>query len=247
MFFRRVMATCSILGFAASCANGGSSADPMVDRCAEAAAALEECSGEVPPDFLDACEHDQSEETLAVIDQLVDSSCAEADTDAKEDGLLEAAFAQVCAPVVGAAFLVNRLRSPASVPLPQGDRDKLRRFFGNMVDKVKVSWGAQLADEWKILGFKVQFQFDVLAQTFHTEIFYDDAYTGDPFQLSVLAHEMTHTRQAEQRGGLPGFANEYCRAFWRSGFSYEENALEKEAQMVEQQVASCLMFGSGCP
>ena len=205
--------------------------DNLKERCAEAASALHSCVGSVPEGFGESCEAQPSEETFALIDELVDSGCAEPE-DEKADGLFETVFAAQCAPVVGAALLVTEVRSGGPTRLTSRDRNTLRNFFGDIVDGVYFYWNAKIVDEWDLGVVDIQFSFDVAAQTFGNKIFIDDRYRpGDPDQLALLALEMQHVRQARREGGFfPGFAAEYCKAFWRSGFDYQTNQLEVEAR-----------------
>jgi hypothetical protein len=203
----------------------------LQERCAQAAQALQSCVGSVPEGFLQACEVDTEGETFALIDQLVDSECIDSDH-AKADGLFETAFAAQCAPVVGAALVVTDARTGGYTRLNSSDRRTLRNFFGDIVYDVKFYFNAKIVDEWDLGFTNVQFAFDVAAQTFGDKIFIDDRYRpGDADQLALLAHEMQHVRQARRAGGFfPGFAYDYCKAFWNSDFDYRSNTLEREAR-----------------
>jgi len=219
--------------------------DNIESQCAEAAARLEGCLGAAPEGFEEACRHDPSPETLEIVDELVGSECTE-DMSERAD-LGESAFIFVCKPALGAAFLVTRARNDEGEPIALEDADTLRPYFGDVVDTAVVYWNALIIDEWTIFGKHIQFSFDVLAQTFAQHIFYDDTYQpGNHRQLAVVGHELTHTEQAARFGGLSGFAREYCRAFYQSGFSYENNALEIEAEEREQEVRNCLLNQVGC-
>jgi hypothetical protein len=45
--------------------------------------------------------------------------------------------------------------------------------------------------------------------------------------------------QAQRLGGLIGFTGEYCRGFYESGFSYDDNALEVEARARAARIMHC--------
>jgi hypothetical protein len=204
-------------------------------RCDEAAAALASCHGIDASAFSQACNAAPAEEANALVDEVLGQSCPAAD--GKADGLGEWAFIEACLPVMMSASLVNQVRNPSSAPL--GDRVKatLRPYFGGLVDKVRVHWNATLPDDWPLLHVKDAFM-DVGAQTFGTQIF--TAYANTAGSTRMLAHELTHARQAERFGGAPGFYREYCRGFYRSGLSYDRNPLEIEAYAEEARIAAAL-------
>src|SRR5687767_7254274 len=104
------------------------------DRCAEAAAALERCAGKVPEGFLAECDDGTDADTRDILDALIASPCEDTGLGSKADGLLESAFVGACLPVIASAFVVIRGRSGGGDPLPDGARDKLRPFFGGVVD-----------------------------------------------------------------------------------------------------------------
>ena len=237
-----------------ACATDGAH-DDHDERCAQAAAQLEECASGVAGDFLAACRESPGDDTDEIVDQILASDCDGGEaarsvdgSGGKEDGFLEAAFATACSPVIGAALVINRARGGAPVWMDWDTRWALRPFFGTLVDDVQIVWNASLTDKWSILGFNVQLGFDVAAQTFGNEVFVaDGVHPGDLGQQLLLAHELTHSRQAAQRGGTGPFFEEYCRAYYRSGFDYTSNALEVEARDVAAGVSSCPVWGSGCP
>jgi hypothetical protein len=219
-------------------------------RCEEAAAAVANCTGAVPDDFVEACEQAPDGEADALVDSMLEATCdGAAAGGGKADGLAEGAFVEACRTAVGAAYLINRVRSPAAVPLAPDLREQLRFAYGSLVDTVGVSWSSTMVDKWKIGRFDVNLGFDVEAQTFGNHIFIaEDAYRPDYWpQLSMIVHELEHARQARDRGGPIGFADAYCRAFWASNFSYENNALEEEARAAELRIQQCLAFGCESP
>jgi hypothetical protein len=236
---------------ACACASAGGDVDG--DRCAEAAAHLDQCASGGGEEFLEACQQDPNEEGFAIVDEILASECDGADAaraaaGGKEDGFAEAVFVAACSPVVGAALLINRARSGEPVPMEPDTRDQLRGFFGNLVDRAQIRWDARLPDEWTILGFNVQLGFDVSAQAFGDEIFVAGSHRpSDLDQLVLLGHELAHSRQSAEFGDLAGFRREYCRAYFQSGFDYRSNRFESDARAVARDVRACLAQGAGCP
>lgn len=231
----------ALSGTLLSCATDGRS------RCQQAADALSECTGSVPEGFVEACEADTDADTAAFTDSLLEASCdGNAAIGGKEDGHGEALFVTACSALVGAAYVSNRVRSPTPVALTRALKDALRPEFGALVDDIRVSWNAKLVDEWDIGSLRVVLGFDVGAQTFGNTIFMSHAYdaTNPRLRIVTLAHELTHARQAQQRGGVLGFARAYCRAFWDASYSYRENALEQEAYALANGMAKCLRSGA---
>jgi len=195
-------------------------------HCADVAAALASCHGIDAEAFRTACEQAPPDEVAALItDDALAQSCPAADG-GKADGLGEQAFLFACRPVLLAGYLVDRMRNPSSEPLDAASRATLRPYFGATVDAIRVHWNSLLVDDWPVLHIENAFM-DVGAQTFGAQIFASDASSRD--RMHTLAHELTHAKQAERLGGVGAFAGEYCRAFYRSGFSYDGNALEVEA------------------
>lgn len=242
----RASIACAVLF--AGCAAGSvdqTTEDNIESQCSEAVDRLTECLGSVPEGFEDACAHDPSPDTLAIVDELLAAECPE---DSDRADLFEDGFALLCKPGVIAAYLVTRARNGDGEPIVAEDAESLRPFFGDLVDTTVVHWDALIIDEWHIGSKTIQFPFNVLAQTFAGHIYYDDSVRpGDISQVAVLGHELAHTEQAERLGGLGGFAEEYCREFYRSDFSYENNALEIEAEEREDEVFDCLLDESRCP
>jgi hypothetical protein len=210
--------------------------DNLEERCAEAASALRSCVGSVPEGFRESCQTDPDEETFALIDELVDSGCAEP-VNEKADGIFETLFASQCAPAVGAASVVTDGRNNTYTRLNSSDRRALRSFFGSSVDDVRFFFNANIIDEWDLGFTDIQFAFDIAAQTFGNKIYIEDRYRpGDPDQLALLAHELQHTKQSLREGGFfPGFAVAYCQGFYRSDFEYRSHELEVEARRAAQR------------
>lgn len=115
-------------------------------------------------------------------------------------------------------------------------RSLLRPDFGDIVDDVRLVFGANLA-ELNILG--QQIGTNAAAQTFGDTLYFEDAYSAnDSDQLELLAHELIHTQQYRKAGSsLWEFGKRYFREYYRAGLSYDENAMEEEAD----EFAACFI------
>jgi len=207
-------------------------------RCDEAAEALATCHGIDASAFLDACHAASADEANALADDVLAQSCPSAD--GKADGLGEWAFIEACRPLLASAYLVNKVRNPISAPLVDPLKTTLRPYFGGAVDQIRVHWTATLLDDWPLLHIQNAFM-DIGAQTFGPQIFAASSSGAAPIRM--LAHEMTHVKQAERVGGVAAFYTEYCRGFYRAGFSYHRNPLEVEAYAEEARITRCVTTG----
>jgi len=89
-------------------------------------------------------------------------------------------------------------------------------------------------DEWSAGGMRVNLgQSD--AQTYCNRIYFNDPKSDDTSQLSLVAHELIHSKQCEQLGGAGKFGYHYFKEYKRANQSYENNKLEKEAFAFENQ------------
>jgi len=65
-----------------------------------------------------------------------------------------------------------------------------------------VIYDAKLMDDWLYAGFKVDIGQEPIAQTYCKRIYVNDPYKpGDYGQITLLAHELIHSRQCEQFNG----------------------------------------------
>jgi hypothetical protein len=105
----------------------------------------------------------------------------------------------------------------------------LRPIFGNLVDHVLVTYRARLWEEVKLFGITIGTSSS--AQTFGHRVYVRAEYRhGDKWQLFLLAHELVHARQYEQADrSLVRFGNRYFRGYYRAGFDYATNVMEREA------------------
>jgi len=224
----------------------GCAAEPIeTSPCEEASATLERCTGQVPEGFAAACASDPDQVASAVLAEQDATSCT--DADGKADGIAKTEFVGSCTALVNAAYWIVWLNSPTSKPLPAAAREKLRPWYGDLVDTVRVSWNSGLLTHWRVFGREVILEDDTAAQTFGNEIFIRESPTYSNAQLALIGHELDHAAQYRARGSVTGFARAYCSAFFDSGFSYRQNALEVEAYDRQYAIRQCLDRGIGCP
>ncbi len=116
----------------------------------------------------------------------------------------------------------------------------LRPWFGDLVDKVMVTWGASLNREIRVGGQTVAVASD--AQTFgHNIYFRERRKTGDSMQMISLAHELLHAWQYQQIGeSMKKFCRAYMDGYFRAGMDYYKNPLEKVAYDFEIKFAHWL-------
>lgn len=144
------------------------------------------------------------------------------------DAAAENAFAAEGAIIYPAAAITieanNLLLGKNFTHLDSKRKGLLRKDFGNLVDNVEIMYEAWLYQFEKITV-------DPSAQTFGNKIYIEDRYRpGDEQQLMLLAHEMFHSQQCKELGGLTQFGREYFRQYFRAGLSYTNNFMEYEAR-----------------
>ena len=118
------------------------------------------------------------------------------------------------------------------------EKKYLAPYFGRHInlDRVSVFWGANLNGEMKILGKTIWVASG--AQTFGYRVFFRERHDpGNTRQLIDLAHELSHTIQHEQLGGLTAFCKKYMNGYFNAGWSYENNSLERDAYNNEYKFA----------
>jgi hypothetical protein len=130
-----------------------------------------------------------------------------------------------------------RANNGSSRGLDETQKQYLRSYFGNLLDRIAVIYNANLVDEWSAGGHKIRVsEVESAAQTYCNRIYVDDPYKpNDIGQLKLLAHELTHSKQCEQLGGAGKFGFHYFREYKRAGQNYENNKLEREAYAFEEQ------------
>lgn len=129
-------------------------------------------------------------------------------------------------------------RENISIPgetIPSQYRSPLSYFFGSLVDRIRIHWGAQLLN---VLG-KEPLVIDLRdpdkpidAQTFadrylpivHVYIAWRRGERSADEEISLIMHEMVHANQYEQRGvgeaALRAFGRDYFTGFWTKVLTY---------------------------
>jgi hypothetical protein len=143
----------------------------------------------------------------------------------------ETAFANAgAAAYIAGAEAIAALNQSMLLPqkLDNDRKELLRADFGDLVDEVRLRYGAQLI-ELTILGRRVGTNPD--GQTFGDRIYLaEDFRAGDDDQLELIAHELVHSKQWKQAGSsLWEFGKRYFREYYRAGFDYDHNIMEEEA------------------
>lgn len=156
--------------------------------------------------------------------------------------ITEGAWGEAGAVAYQAAAQWMRANNGVSQWLDETQKRYLRPYFGGLVDRVVVIYNAKLMDDWLNAGFKIDIvPGESAAQTYCERIYVDGPYKpGDSGQITLLAHELIHSRQCEQFGGAGKFGYYYFREFNRADQSYESNKLEMEANDFERQFAGWL-------
>lgn len=110
-------------------------------------------------------------------------------------------------------------------------KSKLRPLFGSLVDRVSVSYGCQMMEEWKVGPWTVRFGTPSGGQTFGPRIYVKNPYRKRNLsQIRLLAHELVHSKQYERYGKtLSNFGYHYFKQYYLAGRSYRQNKLEREA------------------
>ena len=111
-------------------------------------------------------------------------------------------------------------------------KDRLRPYFGNLVDRVAIKYGATTLDNWRIGGTRISIPSD--GQTFCNNIYLTKRHRGeDKDLLALIAHEMVHSQQCERLGGASNFGYNYFKYYKRANQNYRNNKLEVEAYDIE--------------
>jgi Domain of unknown function (DUF4157) len=154
----------------------------------------------------------------------------------------------------GATFLpiaaqIMAVRNADGIALDQTQKNYLRPMFGSLVDRVRVVYQAQLLDRWTRDGQETHIgNVNSLAQTYCDRIYIRPDYEpGKTDGLILLAHEMTHSQQCQQAGGISEFGKRYFQGYVQGGQIYEQNPLEKSALAIEEKFTRQLCNKINCP
>ena len=159
------------------------------------------------------------------------------------------AWNETGATVLPLAAQIMEMRNPQGVQLDKAQKGYLRPMFGNLVDRVTVVYRAQLLDRWSQGGKETHIGgVDSSAQTYCDRIYIRAAYkSGDTDRLVLLAHELTHSQQCHQAGGIGKFGERYFQGYYQAGQTYQNNPLEKSARAIEKKFTRQLCETIGCP
>jgi len=144
--------------------------------------------------------------------------------------------------ISAAKFMERDNTLPFSL-LDNRQKTLLRPEFGSLVDRVRIKYGADMLDRWGSGNFQISQGSD--GQTFCNVIYIKNAYRkGDDYQVILLGHELQHSRQCEELGGMSNFGYHYFKQFKKAGQSYENNLLERQANEVESRVKNFVLAAS---
>lgn len=120
-------------------------------------------------------------------------------------------------------------------PLNDLQKRHLRPHFGDLVDRVRVKYGATLLDNWRTpLGTISE---PSGGQTFCNDIYITQRFRpNDADLMELIAHEMVHSQQCERLGGLANFGYEYFKGYKNANQSYRNNPMEEEAYQFDASI-----------
>lgn len=130
-----------------------------------------------------------------------------------------------------AAAKIMRERNPGTAkPLSSAHKRLLARRYGNIVDSVRVVYGAKMMEKWCAVGECVKIGgTESAAQTYGNMVYIrDQERPVDLNQFLLLAHELKHVQQ--QKGRLDTFGYDYFKAYKEAGQNYANNRMEQEAE-----------------
>jgi hypothetical protein len=161
----------------------------------------------------------------------------------------ELAWSETGATVLPLAAQIMEIRNPQGIPLNEAQKGYLRPLFGNLVDRVRIVYNAQLLDRWSQGGKETHIGgVDSSAQTYCDRVYIRAGYRpNDTDRLVLLAHELTHAQQCDRAGGIVRFGESYFKGYYRGGQTYQDNPLEKSARAMEEKFTRQLCDTIGCP
>ncbi|NES83660.1 MAG: hypothetical protein F6K10_20860 [Moorea sp. SIO2B7] len=112
--------------------------------------------------------------------------------------------------------------------LTSWQKDHLRPYFGSLVDRVRIKYGATTLDNWRIGNWTINVPSD--GQAFCNDIYITQRYrSNNRSLLGLIAHEMVHSQQCKRLGGASNFGYKYFKEYKRANQNYRNNQLEREA------------------
>jgi Domain of unknown function (DUF4157) len=161
----------------------------------------------------------------------------------------ERAWGETGATALPLAAQIMALRNPLGQPLDPTQKSYLRPLFGDLVDRVTVVYQAKLLDRWSQNGKETHLgSVNSSAQTYCDRIYIRGSYQSRKTDgLILLAHEMTHSQQCQQAGGISKFGKRYFQGYFQAGQNYEHNPLEKSAWAIEEKFTRQLCNKINCP
>jgi hypothetical protein len=159
------------------------------------------------------------------------------------------AWGETGATVLPLAAQIMAIRNPQGIALDESEKGLLRPLFGNLVDRVRVVYNAQLLDRWSQGGKETHIGgVDSSAQTYCDRIYIRARYKPhDTDRLVLLAHELTHSQQCDRAGSINRFGERYFQGYYQGGQNYQDNPLEKSARAMEEKFTRELCTTIGCP
>jgi hypothetical protein len=159
------------------------------------------------------------------------------------------AWSETGATVLPLAAQIMAIRNPQGVGLDATQKGYLRPLFGDLVDRITVVYQAKLLDRWSQGGKETHIGgVDSSAQTYCDRIYIRAPYrANNTDRLVLLAHEMTHSQQCHQAGGIAKFGERYFQGYYQGGQTYQNNPLEKSARAIEQKFTRQLCNTISCP
>jgi hypothetical protein len=159
------------------------------------------------------------------------------------------AWGNTGATVLPLAAQIMALRNPAGIPLDLAQKSYLRPLFGSLVDRVTIVYQAKLLDRWSQGDQETHIGgVNSSAQTYCDRIYIRASHQPRTTTQSILlAHEMTHSQQCQQAGGIDKFGARYFAGYYQGGQTYEGNPLEKAAWAIEKKFTGQLCRSLNCP
>ncbi len=159
------------------------------------------------------------------------------------------AWGETGATVLPLAAQIMAMRNQGGMMLSDAQKGYLRPLFGGLVDRVTIFYGATLLDRWSQGGKETHIgEIDSAAQTYCDRIYIRAANKSmDTDRLVLLAHELTHSQQCFDLGGIGKFGFRYFQGYYQGGQTYQNNPLEQSALSMELKFARGLCNTVRCP